>query len=235
MLIQPSFIFAAAVVAFIIAYLARPRRFYLVRHGETVMNAQKIKQGAEGELSEIGRAQAEHVGKYLAQFRVSRILASTYPRAQETATIINTYLKVPILSSALLVERRNPSEAIGKHRDDPEVQRIVDQIDLAYHDDDFRFSDEENFADLKKRARRCLRLLSLQGSRETCVVTHHVFLKALIAYLLYRKRLHAKDFAKLSFFNVSDNAGIAIIEYHPWRMFNQTRGWEVVSYNEQAA
>ncbi len=55
----------------------------------------------------------------------------------------------------------------------------------------------------------------------------------LIAYLLYRERLHAADFIKLSFFNISDNAGITICEFHPWRIFSPTRGWEVVSYNEQ--
>jgi hypothetical protein len=51
------------------------------------------------------------------------------------------------------VERKNPSEIIGKHTDDSEVTRIVDQMDLAYHLDEYRFSDEENFTDLKKRAR----------------------------------------------------------------------------------
>lgn len=187
----------------------------------------------KGGLSEKGRRQAEKVGAYLQHLPIDRIIASTYLRAKETAEIINKHLRVPIMYSPLLVERKNPSETVGKHRDAPEVVRIVDQMDLAYHEDDFRYSDEENFADLKKRARKCLNLLARQGARETCVVTHHHFLKMLIAYLLYRERLHAKDFVKLSFFNMSDNAGISIVEYHPWRMFSKTRGWKVVSYNEQ--
>jgi broad specificity phosphatase PhoE len=158
---------------------------------------------------------------------------SAYPRAQETAALINTYLHVPVIVSSLFIERRNPSEIIGKHTNDPEVIRIVDQMDLAYHDDDYCFSDEENFADLKKRARKCLSLLARQGARETCIVTHHHFLKMCIAYLLYRERLHAADFAKLAFFNISDNAGITVVEFHPWRFLSPTQGWEVVSYNEQ--
>lgn len=230
---SPALIFAAAVIAFLVVYFMRPRRFYIVRHGETLLNAARVRQGEDGALSERGRAQAEKVGQYLKRFPIKRILASTYPRAEETARIINAHLKVPLLSSPLLVERRNPSEIIGKHTDDPEVIRVVDQMDLAYHEDDFRFSDEENFADLKKRAKKCLNLLARQGAREMCVVTHHHFLKMLVAYLLYRERLHAKDFVKLAFFNVSDNAGITVCEYHPWKMFSATRGWEVVSYNEQ--
>jgi len=214
-------------------FLMRPRRFYLVRHGETLLNAEHIRQGEGGALSPKGRAQAEKVGAYLKNFPIKRIIVSSYPRARETAALINTYLHVPVIVSPLFVERRNPSEIIGKHANDPDVIRIVDQIDLAYHDDDYRFSDEENFADLKKRARKCLSLLARQGARETCIVTHHHFLKMCIAYLLYRERLHAADFAKLAFFNISDNAGITVVEFHPWRFLSLTRGWEVVSYNEQ--
>jgi len=208
------------------------KRFYFVRHGETVLNIKRIKQGAEGGLSELGKRQAETVGARLAPLGIQRILASTYERARETALIINEYLHVHVFYSLLLAERRNPSEIIGKSRDDPEVTRIIDRIDLAYHDDDYRFSDEENFVDLKKRAKKLLSLLSRQGARETCVVTHHAFLKMLLSYMLHRERLHAADYVKLSFFNFSDNGGISICEYHPWQFFSRTRGWKIVSYNE---
>jgi len=167
----------ALLVLALMFFLMRPRRFYLVRHGETLMNAEHIKQGEEGALSPKGRHQADKVGAYLAQFKIQRIISSTYPRARETTEIINTHLNVPVIYSPLLVERRNPSEVVSKSRDDTDVKRIVDQIDLTYHEDDYRFSDEENFVDLQKRARKCLNLLARQGAREMCVVTHHVFPK----------------------------------------------------------
>lgn len=230
---SPIFAGIVTLALFLVASLARPRRFYLVRHGETLLNAKHIRQGEEGALSEAGRRQAEAVGQYLARFPIRRVITSTYPRARETAAIISAHLRAQIVASPLFAERRNPSEIIGKSTRDPEVVRIVDQMDLAYHDDGYRFSDEENFTDLKKRARKCLRLLALQGARETAVVTHHVFLKMLLAYLLYRERLHAADFVKLSFFNVSDNAGITVCEFRPWQFLSKTRGWRVVSYNEQ--
>ncbi len=223
--------FALLFVALVFFFM-RPRRFYFVRHGETVLNAQNIRQGEEGGLSENGRAQAERAGLYLAQFPIERIISSTFERARETTALINAHLKVHVLYSPLLGERRNPSEIVGKNADDPEVIRIVDQMDRSYHIDSYRFSDEENFEDLKRRARRALALLARQGARETCVVTHGIFLKMLIAYLLYRDRLHAADYAKLSFFNASDNAGITVCEFHPWKMLGAARGWEVVAYNE---
>lgn len=223
----------AVLVVIGVILLARPRRFYFVRHGETMLNAQHIRQGEEGGLSPKGQHQAKRVGQYLKRFPIKRTISSTYPRAKETAEIIATYLNVSIAYSPLLAERRSPSEIVGKKRDDPEATRITDRIDLAYHEDDYRFSDEENFSDLKKRARRCLNFLARSGGRETVVVTHHVFLKMLIAYLLYRERLHASHFTKLSFFNYSDNASITVCEFHPWRLFSSTMGWEVITYNEQ--
>jgi broad specificity phosphatase PhoE len=211
----------------------RPRRFYFIRHGETVLNAEKVRQGEDGGLSEHGRDQANKVGEALKKnLHVNRIISSSYERARETTAIINSYLHVPVVYTRLLVERKNPNEIIGKPINDPGVMHIVDQMDLAYHEDDFRISDEENFADLKERAHKCLDLFARQGARETVVVTHHHFLKMILAYLLYREGLHAGDFTKLSFFNTADNAGMTVCEYNPWKKLSPTRGWSVVSFNE---
>jgi hypothetical protein len=56
----------------------------------------------------------------------------------------------------------------------------------------------------------------------------------LVAYMLYRERLHAGDFTKVTFFNFSDNAGITLCEFHPWKIFSATRGWEILTYNKKA-
>ena len=222
---------AALVLCFI--YLMRPRRFYLVRHGETLLNAEHVRQGPEGALSEKGRAQADSVGQYLENFPITHIVSSTYPRALETAEIINTHVHTTVTPSPLFEERRNPSAIIGKHTHDSDVVRIVDQMDLAFHDDDFRVADEENFIDELQRAKKALSFLAHHRSKATVVVTHHHFLKMHIAYILYRENLHASDFIKLSFFNVSDNAGISTLEFNPWDRFSSSHGWSVIGFNEQ--
>ncbi len=224
--------FVAVFVGLGLLLLAKPRRFYFIRHGETLLNAKHIRQGKEGLLSPEGRAQALQVGKHLKHHFIEAIISSDYPRALETSEIIKGELDVPIFPSSLLAERRNPSQIIGKSTKDPEVEKIADLVDLAYHDDDYRYSDEENFTDIKKRAKKCLSLLARQGAPQTVVVTHHHFLKMLLAYMLYSDHLHASDFAKLSFFNFSDNAGISICEFYPLHFFSRTHGWKVVSFNE---
>jgi broad specificity phosphatase PhoE len=230
---SPVIVSAVVLVIIIALLLMRPRRFYLVRHGETILNAQHIRQSSEGGLSDNGKQQVERVGEVLQGLHIKRIISSTYERAKETSEIINKYLKVPIIYTPLLVERRNPTEIIGQSTKDPQVSHIIDQMDLAVHEDDFRISDEENFADLKERAHKCLDLLAQQGALATVVVTHHHFLKMLLAYMLYREQIHANDMLKISFFNPSDNAGITICDYNPWKSLSATKGWEIVSYNEQ--
>ena len=218
----------------ILLRLLRPKRYYLVRHGQSLLNLEHIRQGADGALSPKGQQQARQTGYFLAQFPIEHILASPYERTKETAALIQTFVKAPVSYSPLLVERRNPSEVVGKHYDDPNVVRISDTIDHSYHDDAFRYSDEENFLDLRTRARECLELLRTQPTHDTCVVTHSFFLKMLVAYLLYRENLQASDFVKLTFFNAADNASVTICEYHPWLRFSATRGWRVVAYNLHA-
>ncbi|HEY4522952.1 MAG TPA: histidine phosphatase family protein [Candidatus Paceibacterota bacterium] len=224
-------VLGVVVLMLTIAYLARPRRVYFVRHGQTAFNTERIRQGALGPLSEDGRKQAQAAAEYLAQFPIRAMVASTYERSVETAHIIQKILKIPLSFSPLLIERRNPSEIVGKKDDDPAVMKVVDQIDRIYHEDDFRYSDEENFVELRDRARKCLDLLASQSAGHLLVVTHGIFLKMIIGYLLNRERLHAGDYAKLSFFNASDNAGITICEYNPAKRFSKTRGWRVIEYN----
>ena len=159
------------------------------------------------------------------------MVSSPFERARETAEIINKALGVPLSYSPLLAERRNPTEVIGKSENDPAIKDIMDRVDRMYHDDDYRYTDEENFTDLKERAKKCLALLGSQSARHMVAVTHGIYLKMVIGYLLYRDNLHAGEYVKLSFFNASDNAGITICEYEPLKRFNATRGWRVVEYN----
>ncbi len=209
-----------------------PKRFYIVRHGRTVLNGHHIKQGAEGRLDSAGELQAEHLGVYLKQVRVQQIITSPYERAIQTAELIRSQVHKPVIVSPLFAERRNPSEVLGRSTHDEEVISIVGKIERGYHDDDFRFSDEENFADLKKRSSACLAYLEKLRGTSFAVVTHHALLQVLLSYMLYREDLHAEQYVKLAFFNPAENGGVTICEYHPWKRFSPTRGWEIVAYNE---
>ncbi len=188
----------------------------MVRHGESLLNAQHIRQGAEGSLSEKGIEQAAATGNRLAHILFDAVLVSPFQRTKETADVIMQYTssKKAIEYVDLLVERKNPSEIVNKNAEDPKVKNIVDLIDRSFHDDDFRYSDEENFIDLKTRAKKLLSYLQSRKEKKVLVVTHSIFLKMVAAFLIYQDRLTAKKYNLLSFLNTSNNASITIVEYN---------------------
>ena len=173
---------------------------YFVRHGETENNAKGIRQGPEGALTEKGRAQALATAKRFPKHkgRPQIIIASPYERTRETAAIIAKELHLRVKYSKLLVERRNPSEVIGHAGTEPEVRKIIDRIDNSYHADDLRISDEENFTDLKKRAKKLLNYITWRWQSRIIMVTHKIFLKMVISYMLYGDKLTASQYNNLS-------------------------------------
>jgi probable phosphoglycerate mutase len=205
---------------------------YFVRHGETENNAKGIRQGPEGALTEKGRAQALANAKRFPKHkgRPQIIIASPYERTRETAAIIAKELHLRVKYSKLLVERRNPSEVIGHAGTEPEVRKIIDRIDNSYHADDLRISDEENFTDLKKRAKKLLNYITWKWQSRIIMVTHKIFLKMVISYMLYGDKLTASQYNNLSYFNPIDNAGMAICTYTThWFKKNE---WKLLVWND---
>lgn len=205
---------------------------YFVRHGETELNAKNIRQGPEGSLSEKGREQALATAKRFPKNkgRPQIIIASPYERTRETAEIIGKVLKMKIKYSGLLVERKNPSEVIGHEGGEREVREIIDRIDKSYHADDLRISDEENFIDLKKRAKKLLSYIRWRREKRIIMVTHGIFLKMVASYMLYGDKLTASEYNNLSYFNPIDNAGMAICSYtHHWFKKNE---WKILVWND---
>jgi broad specificity phosphatase PhoE len=66
----------------------KPTRFFIVRHGQSEGNAQRLFQGRlDLPLDEAGRAQARSAGAWLAAQGIDAILSSPLARAAETARI----------------------------------------------------------------------------------------------------------------------------------------------------
>ena len=86
-------------------------KVYLVRHGETSLNAARIVQPPDTPLSERGVKQVERVAQRLASAGVERILTSDHVRTRATAEAIHTATGAPIEIEPLLRERN-----FGIHR-----------------------------------------------------------------------------------------------------------------------
>ncbi len=205
---------------------------YFVRHGETILNAKNIRQGPDGSLSDLGRTQALATAKRFPKKkgRPQVIISSPYQRTKETAAIIAEELHMKVEYNDLLVERRNPSEIIGHEGTEPQVRAIIDRIDKSYHDDNLRVSDEENFMDLKERARKLLIYLAKRRERQIIAVTHGIFLKMVASYMLYGEKLTASQYNELSYKNAANNASMAIASCTT-HLFRKTE-WKLITWND---
>ena len=74
------------------------KTFYMFRHGETDLNAQKIWQGtsANPNINEHGREQAVELGQKIKDYGIEIIYSSPFLRAKTTAEIVNECLNVPL-------------------------------------------------------------------------------------------------------------------------------------------
>lgn len=205
---------------------------YFVRHGETILNAEGVRQGSEGGLTEKGKNQVLATAKRFPKEtgRPEIIISSPFQRTKETAEIIAKELDMQIIYSDLLKERKNPTEIIGHWGEEHETKQIIDRIDKSYHADDLRVSDEENFNDLKKRARELLIYISKRPEEKIIMVTHKIFLKIVVSYMIYGEKLTASQYNNLSYFNPIENAGMAICSYT--HHFFKKDEWKLIVWND---
>ena len=81
-------------------------KIYVVRHGQTKWNLEGRIQGkTDIELNEKGREQAKTIRDLIAKYDIDLIISSPLKRAKETAEIINSKLKCPIIFDKALEER----------------------------------------------------------------------------------------------------------------------------------
>lgn len=81
------------------------KRLYFLRHGETDWNLDGKMQGQQDiPLNSTGRDQAYNAGLVLQHQPIKRIISSALLRAYETASIVNSFLNVPITASTDLNE-----------------------------------------------------------------------------------------------------------------------------------
>lgn len=205
---------------------------YFVRHGQSENNAANLRQGASGGLSDMGREQAAFVGARFKNVHIDVVLVSPYDRTKETAAIINETLMRPIEYVDLLAERKNPSEIIGKDADSQEVKLIMNAIDKSFHDDNFRYSDEENFADLKARAKKLLKMLSRRREKRILCVSHRIFLKMLFSYINQGENLDTHGFTMLDFHTKVENTAVTVVEYSFWRWITGKNPWSILAVND---
>jgi probable phosphoglycerate mutase len=197
------------------------KRVYFVRHGQSEGNMGDLRGHEDHALTERGREQAAFIAKRCAKLPIKSILASPMIRARDTAGYISQELGLTTVWSDLFIEAQGPSEFRNLPRDHEPGLEFDKEFEEHFEDPDWRFSDAENFQDLKTRAFAALHLLEEQEEDELLVVTHGFFMRVLMACVVFGHELTASECREFTRTFHMENTGLSILicdseKSRPW-------------------
>lgn len=172
--------------------LAKGRRIFFVRHGQTRQHDEKmfigrydvpLAAGAEKDIAEMAEKLREEIHKEEARQSRLKIYTSPLLRAKQTAEIIKEVLGT--VETELCIEEALQEISLGEW-DGRSVREIKEQYPAEYErrgNDLFAFKTgnrAENFYDVQYRAVKALRkILKADSSRDIVIVSHSAVIRAL--------------------------------------------------------
>ncbi len=202
---------------------------YFVRHGESEGNKNGLHQGPDVPLSQEGIRQAQVLAERLTKHSIDIIYASPMVRTKQTSEIISDRLKIPVELWENLREIRNPSEIWGKSAEDKKILEIKESAKKEFLKGNSRYSDEETFEELDKRAKGILEHLLLRHKDQNVLcVSHATMIKMVVLKALLEEGLTPEIFLQLREHMWIKNTGITVLENtDKW-------GWTLVNWNDTA-
>ena len=158
---------------------------YLVRHGESTLNAQNRHQGwiPRNPLTSDGHVQAKNAGAFLKDHPIEHIISSPLLRARQTSKIISQHLDVPIRISHGLIEFRRSKSQEGMLKEEclmlPEFQYWLRNINNR----DFSLPDGDSLNQFRRRIVRFAKRIGENTQQESVLlVTHQSPIQELILH-----------------------------------------------------
>lgn len=213
-------------------------KIYFVRHGESEGNIGPFIQCSEESLTIKGLRQAETIAKRFKNIPIDIILSSPEERAKKTAEIMSKEINMVLEFSDLLIEFVRPSIFNKKLKNDGEVKKIKKILKNNFHISGWKYSDEENFEDFKKRVLNFLDNLSSRKESNIIVVTHSVFMRMIIAIIIMGRNLTSYEYWNFFISLYLDNTGITILESND--LNNNTEDyidipmWKLITWNDHS-
>lgn len=202
-------------------------KVYFVRHGESVGNKANIHQTSQMPLSELGVIQAKKIAKRFKEIKIDYILASPIARAIETAKIISKAINTPIEEWKELSEVKSPTELIGKSYTDPSVSEIKKLIRHNYVKGNWKYSDEENYEEINKRAQNLLAHLVKDHLENNLIcVSHATYIKFLVGKMIFGEDLNPYISHVFYTHTLVQNTGLTVCEY------TKEGGWLIRHLND---
>ena len=147
----------------------------VTRHGQTDWNVLgKIQGQTDIELNDVGRQQAEEIGKLIENETINLIITSPLKRAKETAQIINKKLNVKIIEDCRLMER-NFGQSEGLTKNDTRQLKVnnLEINDIWNYNKNIEFNGMETMYDFCNRIYKFLDdVIKRYKDKNILLVTH---------------------------------------------------------------
>jgi probable phosphoglycerate mutase len=178
-------------------------RIYLIRHGETALNADRILQLPGTPLSERGLEQARRLGERLRSAKLARILTSDLTRAVMTAEAVRAATGAPLEFDDELRER-NFGDLRGRSYDSLGFDPFVDGYEPPAGETG------EVFHARVARAWRNVLAVAARTEGPIAVVTHGLICRGVVMF-------HAPPAPGLAPPMHWHNSSVSVLEGVPWR------------------
>ena len=210
-------------------------KIYFVRHGEVESNVERRPyQESTEPLNDRGRAQAAFVAKRFATIDIDGVLSSTMTRAHDTALAIAGVTGHEVITTDLLCERRRPSDLKGLRETDPKAIAVGKELTSHLDDLDYRYSDEETFAESRERAQKAIDFIVNAGFERVAVATHGAFLKIMLGTMFLGEEFTHRMFLKFYYFLTASNTGITMVESLQGERADGRSPWRLLTLNDYA-
>src|SRR3954453_15423797 len=157
---------------------------YLARHGQTVWNTQRRRQGQlDSPLTAEGLLQAERAAGRARTMDIERVCSSPLGRARTTAAIIAAGLGVPV---EVIDDLREVHHGRIAGLSDTQIEHEHPHVAAERARDKYRsrFPGGESYADADRRAGRALTQIAATGVRRPLIVAHEMIGRMLLRNLL---------------------------------------------------
>lgn len=203
-------------------------KVYFVRHGESEYNIKKLWQHRKVPLSENGKKQAEFLAKRFVKIPIDIIISSPYCRSRGTAEVISKKLKKKVIFSKLIGENKMPKESIGKYAYSKEVIAIKKVMRQNAQNPQWRYSDEENFAEFKGRIRKFFGYLNKLDEKNVLVVSHGGPIRLVLLFMIFGDGFEPETYYRFIDVMRLANTGITMCERE------KNGHWNVWVFNDHA-
>lgn len=152
---------------------------FFIRHGQSAFNAEFNRTGRDpgirdAPLTPRGHEQAKGAARHLKGRGITRIIASPYTRALETARAISAELGLPIVAEPLVGERALYTCDIGTPR--TELQKLWPLVDFTRVENEEWWPKREGEEDIARRVAAFMALQNTDEAKSTLVVSHWYFI-----------------------------------------------------------